>query len=205
MRFVALFAMASVLVACSDNTPSEITSHVDQALEARDIPFVIVAPEPKIHSWWLRAEYHPYGREVRGIPVAQIHASWCKANELTRELFPADLLTVGGEDMLKDAGNSFVLTGKFDGKNQLTALVGVYETCDKEKGTFLLIVNIDTANKPAVVFVELFPNMQQFASLYHTQENEIDLWWCYRCNHHQELLWDQTKQAFVWKPEPSYL
>ena len=37
-------------------------------------PFVTILPTPEIYAWWLRLEYHPFGTDVRGIPVGKIRA-----------------------------------------------------------------------------------------------------------------------------------
>jgi hypothetical protein len=50
-------------------------------------PFLTISPTPETYAWWLRTEYHPFGTEIRGIPVAKIRAGWCKANELRKDLF----------------------------------------------------------------------------------------------------------------------
>jgi hypothetical protein len=40
------------------------------------------------YAWWLSAEFHPFDVEVRGIPVGKIRATWCKATEFRKDLFP---------------------------------------------------------------------------------------------------------------------
>src|SRR5437763_15116071 len=100
---------------------------------AAEKPFTETAPGPE--AWWLRTEYHPFGKEVRGIPVATIRADWCKANEFRKELFPKKL-AASFEDK-----SPFAADGFFDGsKTRQTVLVGAYETCAGKRGVFLLIV-----------------------------------------------------------------
>src|SRR6185312_17020724 len=53
--------------------------------------FVTIKPGPSGYAWWLRADFHPFETQVRGIPVKQIRATWCKASEFRKELFPPDL------------------------------------------------------------------------------------------------------------------
>lgn len=56
------------------------------ACEKKEHVFVTVHPEPTTHMWWLRAEYHPFDKTVRNIPVKTINKTWCKANEFKRNL-----------------------------------------------------------------------------------------------------------------------
>jgi hypothetical protein len=51
-------------------------------------PFVVISPTPEGYAWWLRTEYHPFGADIRGIPVAKISRGWSKVNELRRDMFP---------------------------------------------------------------------------------------------------------------------
>src|SRR5215468_6307075 len=59
--------------------------------------FAIAAEKPftetarGAEAWWLRTRYHPFGKEVRGIPLAKVHSTWCKANEFRKDLFPKEL------------------------------------------------------------------------------------------------------------------
>src|SRR5215475_1800232 len=86
-------------------------------------------------AWWLRTRYHPFGTEVRGIPVATIRSTWCKANEFRKDLFPGKLSASFGEDK-----SPFAADGFFDGsRTNQTALVGAYETCSGKHGAFFLI------------------------------------------------------------------
>lgn len=79
---------------------------------AEQQPFVTVEPEPPNIGvmWWLRAEYNPFGKAIRGIPIKIISSNWCYANEFT-----AGLLT---EEYMKDISPrlSFAVEGRFDNK-----------------------------------------------------------------------------------------
>src|SRR5512136_1496152 len=55
-----------------------------------------VSPEPKHHAWWLRIEFVPVHKEIRGVPVRQIDPSWRFASELRKEAIPPELLLEGG-------------------------------------------------------------------------------------------------------------
>src|SRR5262245_2949999 len=98
--------------------------------------FLITKPEPQWSAWWLRTEFYPFDKEVRGIPVRKIRSTWCKATEFRRELFPENF-----QPDIANSGLSFAVDGIFDGsKANQTALVGVYETCNHERGSFLLVL-----------------------------------------------------------------
>lgn len=84
-----------------------------------------MAPQPSSYAWWVDAQFHPFETRVRGIPVNNIRASWCKATEFRKDLFPTDLAAD-----LDGNQASFSIDGYFDGsKIPQTALIGVYETC----------------------------------------------------------------------------
>src|SRR4051812_41602190 len=87
---------------------------------AQSNDFVKLAPEPSAYAWWLRAEFHPADVAVRGIPVGKLRATWCKATEFRKDLFPSDLAA----DFDQTVGLSFAADGFFDGsKVKQTALV----------------------------------------------------------------------------------
>lgn len=157
--------------------------------------FVTVRPEPKTEAWWLRAEFHPMHSEVRGIPVAQIRRNWCKATEYTRELFPNELLVEDGKDSLKEYGLAFSVTGNFDrSKTSQVALVGVYQTCAGQKGSFLLVIDEDTKR---IRFVDATPGKTQFAVLA-ADRGAIVLMHCMECDDAATLRWNAKKKAFGW-------
>src|SRR4051794_22167228 len=98
-------------------------------------------------AWWLQTQYHPFGTEVRGIPVAKLRPSWCKANEFRDDLFPAEYRE--DIDYSHQFGQWFAIDGFFDGSRiKQTALTGVYETCKGERGAFILVLAWP-AGKPA--------------------------------------------------------
>jgi hypothetical protein len=157
--------------------------------------FVTVKPEPAMEAWWLRAEFHPMHQEVRGIPVAQIRRNWCKASEYTRELIPKELLEEGGSDTMKEAGLSFSVTGNFDrSKTRQVALVGVYQTCGGQKGSFLLVIDEGTKT---VRFVDATPSKTQFAVLA-PGKNDIVILYCMECDVGGTLRWNARQKKFAW-------
>jgi hypothetical protein len=179
MKRIALAAIFAVLTAAAQAQQS----------------FVTVKPEPKTEAWWLRAEFHPMHAQVRGIPVAQIRRNWCKATEYTRELFPNELLVEDGKDSLKEYGLAFSATGNFDrSKTRQVALVGVYQTCAGQQGSFLLVIDEDTRK---IRFVDTTPSKTQFAVLA-PDKNDIVILYCMECDIGGTLRWNAKKKAFGW-------
>ena len=157
---------------------------------------VTVPPGSKPEAWWLRAQFHPMHTEVRGIPVAKIRRNWCKATEYKRELFPKNLLVENGTDMMALSHQAFSLTGNFDrSKTRQVALVGVYQTCGGEKGSFLLIIDEDTRK---VRFVDATASKTQYAALVLAPGNTIALFNCMECDNAGLLRWNAKRKAFAW-------
>jgi hypothetical protein len=153
--------------------------------------FVTVDPEPANYAWWLRARFHPFETEVRGIPVPKIRKNWCKASEFRRELFPPDL------DF--DDGLFFAIDGFFDGsKVKQTALVGAYERCDGATGSFLLILGWQSQGMPTIRFVNEMPTEHQFGILRAERGPAIMIWHCMSCDNGSQLKWNRSKRRFVW-------
>jgi hypothetical protein len=93
---------------------------------AQEIAFTSDVPD-RSGAWWLHTQYHPFGTEVRGIPVAKLRSNWCKANDFRTDLFPAEYRK--DIDDHREFGQAFAIDGFFDGsKIKQTALTGVYET-----------------------------------------------------------------------------
>jgi hypothetical protein len=156
--------------------------------------FVTVKSKP-MEVWWLSAEFHPMHQEVRSIPVAQIRPNWCKATEYTRELIPKELLEEGGSDTMKEVGLSFSVTGNFDrSKTRQVALVGVYQTCGGQKGSFLLVIDEDTKK---IRFVDATPSKAQFAVLA-PAKNDIVILYCMECDVGGTLRWNARTKKFAW-------
>src|SRR5690242_17976994 len=82
---------------------------------AQSSAFVSVAPEPPNYAWYLRAEYNPFSKAVRGIPVKLLAKNWCYANEFRPELFPAEYL----RDISYGSGPAFSLEGYFGQRKKL--------------------------------------------------------------------------------------
>jgi len=157
--------------------------------------FVTVPPGAKTEAWWLRASFNPMHTEIRGIPVAKIRPNWCKATEYTRELFPKELLVENGVDTMKLFGGAFSVTGNFDrSKTKQIGLVGVYETCAGQKGSFLLVIDEGTKK---VRFVDATPSKTQFAVL-SPDKRDIVILYCMECDNGAILRWNAKKKTFGW-------
>ena len=160
-------------------------------------PFATVVPGPE--AWWLRTSFNPMHTEVRGIPVAKIRKGWCKATEFTRALMPKKEMEEEKSGQLMDeVGLAFSFTGNFDrSKTKQVALVGVYQECAGNKGSFLLIVDAGTQK---VRFVSTTPGEHQFAIL-SVHENDIVLSPCMECDGGKVLRWNAKTKAFRWVPQ----
>ena len=156
--------------------------------------FVTVRPEPSSYAWWLRADFHPFETQVRGIAVKQIRATWCKATEFRPELFPPDL----AKDFKQPGVDiAFSFDRSFDGsKVPQTALVGVYEGCDGRRGSFLLVLARLPGKPPTVRFVQEFPD-NPFGILAATRDGTIAVFHCLECDNLNRFKWSKAKKRFV--------
>jgi hypothetical protein len=158
---------------------------------AQSDDFVKLAPEPSSYAWWLRAEFHPFDVAVRGIPVGKLRATWCKATEFRKELFPPDLAT----DLDQSDGLSFAADGFFDGsKVKQTALVGAYEACDGKRGSFLLVLAWPRDNAPVVRFVH---EMSIPFAMLEVTNSTVVVFHCMECDHVTKFKWDKSKGRFA--------
>jgi len=154
--------------------------------------FVSIASEPSCYAWWLRAQFRPFELEVRGVPVREIRATWCKATEFRKSLFPT-----GPSSDLEQNNASFSIDGFFDGsKVRQTALVGVYETCNGQRGSFLLVLKHSQGKSPIVRFVQEMPGVQ-FGMLRTLPNATIQVFHCMECDHATSFKWSKSKQRFV--------
>src|SRR5690349_742023 len=152
--------------------------------------------KPGKEAWWLRTSFQPMHTEVRGIPVAQLHKGWCRASEYSFDLMPQEeMREEESEKVIKEAGLSFAVTGSFDGTNtRQVALVGAYQTCAGQKGSFLLVMDEETKK---VRFIDAHPSEHQFAAV-GTNKNDIVVTYCLECDSGGVLRWNAKKKAFAW-------
>jgi hypothetical protein len=171
-----------------------IVSTIASAREKQ--PFLTILPTPDTYAWWLRLEYHPFGTDVRGIPVARIRGGWCKANEFRKDLFPQDEAAY-----FEDNGLSFAVDGFFDGsKTRQTALVGVYETCGGQRGVFLLVLAWPKDKPPVVKFIQEIPGEREFAMVYAADASTVAVYHCMECDHVSKYRWNKARKRFVLLP-----
>jgi hypothetical protein len=161
---------------------------------AQSNAFVSIAPKPENFAWWLRAEFHPFDRDVRGIPVGRIRTSWCKATEFRQDLFPPGLAA----DLDYSGGLSFAVDGFFDGsKTKQTALLGAYETCIGKKGSFLLILAWPQGKGLVIRFVH---EMGISFGMLTAVGNTVTVFHCIECNDLTQFRWSKSKRRFVQLP-----
>jgi len=97
--------------------------------------------------------------------------------------------------MMKEVGLTFSVEGNFDrSKTGQAALVGVYQTCGGEKGSFLLVIDAGTRK---VRFVDTTPGETQFAVLA-LDKTDIVVMYCMECDVGATLRWNARKRAFGW-------
>ena len=167
---------------------------VSPLASAAEKPFTETAPGSE--AWWLRTRYHPFGKEVRGIPATKIRGNWCKANEFRKELFPKKLAAD-----FEGRNSPFASDGSFDGsRTPQTALVGAYETCAGKRGVFLLIVNRPAGKPPAVIFVEEIPGEREFAAVETFKDGAIVMLHCLECDNATQFRWSKAGKQFVRLP-----
>jgi hypothetical protein len=166
-------------------------------VEAQDNAFVKIAPEPSYYAWWLRAQFNPSETQVRGIPVAKIRRTWCKATEFRKDLFPPELAS--DLDYTAEFGFSFSVDGFFDGSRiPQTALIGAYETCTGERGSFLLILARPPGRSPTIRFVHEMGI--PFGILSASTDSTITVLHCLECDHSTEFKWNKSRRRYVRLP-----
>ena len=154
--------------------------------------FVSIAPEPSSYAWWLRAQFQPFEEHVRGIPIGNIRATWCKVTEFRKDLFPP-----GPASDLEQNSVSFSIDGYFDGSRiRQTALIGVYETCSGQRGSFLLVLARRPGKPPEIRFLHEIPELE-FGILAVLPDSTIEVFHCMECDHVTRFKWDKSRRRFV--------
>jgi hypothetical protein len=149
-------------------------------------------------AWFNNLEFSPFGQSIRGIPIKEIDPNWCNANVFKKELFPHEVYKgSGGLDEILKGDFGFSATSKFDGVNQMTALVGVYETCDKQhSGNFLLVLDDNKNHQNKIIFLVQFGG-DEFAFLENSHRNGFSLWTCWGCDNSRNYQWNKSTKEFV--------
>jgi hypothetical protein len=188
----ASFSCAIVALSCFSAVAPATAARAEQ-------PFMTLA-ERRSGAWWLDAEFHPFTREVRGVPASKINKSWCKATELRKDLLPKQIVIEenGGDSMV---GHTFALEDNFDGSTRKQiALVGVYEDCNGKTGNFFLILD-QAAGRFKVRFLSSVRTQRQFLALKEGDHKMIVVQNCLECDNFSTLQWDRSQRKFVWLPD----
>lgn len=160
--------------------------------QAQSNSFVTIAPQPSYYAWWLRAQFRPFEVQVRGIPIAEISATWCKATEFRKDLFPPEAAAD-----IEPGHGSFSIDGHFDGsKLRQTALIGVYETCSGQRGSFLLVLAHPQSKLPEIRFRHEFPGAE-FGVLMVLPDATIQVFHCMECDNFTGFRWDKSMKRFL--------
>ena len=195
LLLLALIALPAAAIAQPGGVPDAANVAATAAAEANR--FVTVASEPRGTAWWLRARFRPLHTEVRGIPVAQIHKNWCKADEFTPENMKGLLAMEQAGETMKEARLSFAVSGNFDRtKTKQVALVGVYQECGGKKGSFLLVIDEGTTK---VRYVDAMPGEEQFAAV-GASKSDIIFTSCLECDGGVVLRWNAKRKTFAAVP-----
>src|SRR5258708_846352 len=91
---------------------------------------------------------------ISGVPIRNVAEDWCRANQFKKELFPSGLLDESLEDSLDGTGTSFAVSLSPGNSPPLEASLGIYETCQGKRGTFLIIVDESRGAARRPVFLE---------------------------------------------------
>jgi hypothetical protein len=104
---------------------------------------------------------------------------------------------------MQAAEMSFAVDGRFDGSTvKQVALVGAYEECGGQKGSFILILDQPADGKAKIRFVSAVRTDHQFGALQKGKDNTIVAWSCMECDGSSVLKWDRKKSKFDWLSEP---
>lgn len=159
-------------------------------------------------AWWLRFMFiRPMGTSVSGVTVARINqqrpgtalSEWCFADALSPKSFTTNLRDVQIEierSMADTASAKFAVSGSFTGGPPLDAVVGNYETCDRQHGAFLLIT--DRSPTPQIVYFYEWENWKGLIWLRYEQE-ALHVGSCFECGHVESLFYDPRRTRFYWE------
>jgi hypothetical protein len=187
-------------------------------------PFVFVAetdengsrPAPGTFVWYLLPmSIRPTGTSVSGIRLSQINAwrtrqaqdrpaidvqPWCFANALSDRSFTSssEVVQANIESSFRDnPEHRFRLRGRFTGENELLALVGHYEECDGETGSFIMLLD-DAAAPPRLVHVDDLPYVSglQYMRLV---DGDLTVSTCFECGDVTGYFYDRRRGRFYWE------
>lgn len=162
--------------------------------------FVSIKAEPNGFAWWIGSKSFPFGTTIRGLHVTKINPQWCRASEFSSDIFPDEQYFRRRSKEMAEERVTYSLSGKFDGIRDLTALVGVYESCVGSRGTFLILLENTSAKEVRPIFVNEYRKPAQWAGLHVSEKkNEISVWGCLGCDDVSTLEWNPKTNTFEWK------
>lgn len=193
------------------------------AQQGRD-PFVFVSDrerngsqaDPTTLAWYLLPmAIRPTGTTVAGVPVSAIDElrqrqledrpaiaveSWCFANALSDRSFVSSSRVVQThieQSFANNPDHHFQLRGRFTGGNELTAIVGHFETCGGETGSFIVLMDQATS-PPSLAHVDVLPYISglQYMRLV---DGHITVSTCFECGDVNGLFYDQRRRRFYWE------
>ena len=91
----------------------------------------------------------------------------------------------------------FQLRGRFTGANELTAIVGHYEICGGEKGSFILLTDQASA-PPVIVYVDALPLVSALQYM-RLVDGAITVSTCFECGDVTGLFYDRRRRRFYWE------
>lgn len=199
--FLALLSAIAVSVGGCNTDTKPPTSK--KSANTQD-PLVTIAAEPNNYAWWLRAQFRPIEREIRGIPVTGLDPSWQFASELRKDLLVKEVLGEDGSAQMENYGLHFIRSGDFnkDGVEDL-ALVGVYQDRTGTRGNFLVVLTKADTGGWRKVFLKSWPGKASFLAL-GLNGNKLPLWSCMGCDMPQELVWDEKAKIYALIPPKLY-
>lgn len=138
-------------------------------------PFIVVLDTRKGGpgsgvAWWLRdMDIRPTGKSVSGVSIdvlnahrGEASAPWCSANAQSRDSFRAsspDTQAEIDQSMADTAYANFAVRGaNITGEGLQDAVVGSFQSCEGQIGTFLLIT--DRVSRPNIVQLEEWPDFK---------------------------------------------
>lgn len=148
-------------------------------------------------SWAARAEYHPYGKKIMGLPISAIDREWCAANLLSLNEFPKDVQL----EVKAYTEELFIVNNlESDTSSKMTASVGVAQNCNKGKPNFFILVTTPTKkDNSKVVFLEQPKGTVELVTLQKIDARNLRVTWCDACDFSSILSWKTGK--FEWLPE----
>lgn len=182
LRFVAPWLLATVCLQAP-------------AVHAATEDLLVVATEPAIDPWWLRARWRPRSQTVRGVPIRRLHPQWCAAEAFSRELLAQALPGPAAAGVA--SSQTYFLEGSFDGSGRpQLAFVGAYRQCSGEQGLFLAIVE-PHRDRPRMRFLVEVPDPgSALATLGLEPDGTLAVWWCVDCANGARIEYNRDSRGY---------